>query len=521
MSQSSRLKNYLAGVSTGSVRMLLHVLVGLFLTPFTLRYLDREEFAIFSLTLDVLTWLALLDIGITAGLRTQAARLNNLTETDKINRLASTAFFAQNIIVLFILVLGVGMAFAFPHFFPIRPDLQRDATLLMALSVLGVAVSIGSQTFSALLVANQQMHVDNLIGLLLIVIRTVLTVVLLKAGFGVFSLAVAHVASRTTTAILAAFRVYRLLPKLKIRYSNASWSDFKQIGGLGLWFSLGGIAGMAIHSMDTAITAKVVSVEAVTALVLTGRFYELTSGLVWLVSENARPMLGQMLGQNQINESFSAYRKLFAISTGLAVVAAFSVWAGNANFISKWVGHSNYAGAWVDLALAFTIIAGLWNMPNRVVLSANLAVRDQSLVRMLEGVVNVILSVVLGLKFGLIGVVAANFLAALVTSMWMMPLLTARMFSYSFGKFLWGDVAPAILLMVALFPVAYGARAAALSIPGFGGAIVGAAITCFFGLILVWFIMLDKGLRERLLLSGLHSKLYDRAARLVTRNIAR
>ena len=162
-----RLKNYVAGIGTGSFRMLLQVVVGLWLTPFILRYLDRQEFAIFSLTLEVLTWLTLLDIGITAGLRTQAARFDNFAEQEKINRLASTAFFAQNIIVLAVLSGGLILAFFFPQFFPIRSDLHHQATVVMALCVLGVAVTIASQTFSALLVANQQMHVDNLIGVCL------------------------------------------------------------------------------------------------------------------------------------------------------------------------------------------------------------------------------------------------------------------------------------------------------------------------------------------------------------------
>src|SRR4051812_37490224 len=104
MEHLSRFRNYLAGVLTGSFRMLIHVLTGLWLTPFTLRYLDREQFAVFSLTLDMVTWLALLDLGITAGLRIQASRLAGAPEQEKINRLASTAFFAQNVIVLFVLV---------------------------------------------------------------------------------------------------------------------------------------------------------------------------------------------------------------------------------------------------------------------------------------------------------------------------------------------------------------------------------------------------------------------------------
>ncbi len=113
-----RLKNYIAGIGTGSFRMLLQVVVGLWLTPFILRYLDRQEFGIFSLTLEVLTWLTLLDIGITAGLRAQAARFDNRTEQEKINRLASTAFFAQNFIVCVVFVGGLALAYFFPHFFP-------------------------------------------------------------------------------------------------------------------------------------------------------------------------------------------------------------------------------------------------------------------------------------------------------------------------------------------------------------------------------------------------------------------
>src|SRR5579872_7511084 len=148
MAKKTRTFNYLAGLGTGSVRMFVHVLVGVFLTPFTLRFLDREEYAIFGLTLELLTWLTLLDVGITAGLRIQAARLTGQPDQDRLNRMASTAFFAQNAVVLAVLVIGLGMALAFPHFFPVRPDLQRDATWLMALSVLGAALSIGSQTFS-------------------------------------------------------------------------------------------------------------------------------------------------------------------------------------------------------------------------------------------------------------------------------------------------------------------------------------------------------------------------------------
>lgn len=515
MPKRSRSFNYLAGLSTGSVRMFVHVLVGVFLTPFTLRFLDRQEYAVFGLTLEVLTWLTLLDVGISAGLRIQAARLTGTPDPERLNRMASTAFFAQNIVVLLVLVTGFSLALAFPHFFPVRDNLRHDATMLMALSVLGAGISIGSQTFSALLIANQQMHIDNLLGLLLIVIRTVLTVVLLKMGAGVFSLAIAHLVSRVVTVVMAVIRTYRLLPDLQIRYRLASWQMFKQIGGLGIWFSLGGMAGIVIHSLDSTVTAKVVSVESVTSFLLTGRFYELLSGLVWLISENARPMLGQTLGQGKMDEGLRTYRQLFALSAGLAVVAALSVWTGNACFISKWVGAVNYAGKWVDLAMAFAVITALWVMPNRVVLSANLEVRLQCMVRVLEGAVNLGLSILLAKRYGLVGVMLGTVFASLVTSVWMLPFLTARMFKRPFIRFVWDDAVKVLVLVLFLFPVALISRSVAVDIGGYIGAAAGSIPTCLVGIVLVWFVILDKSVRERFPLRWLYGRVMLATTRML------
>ncbi len=497
MFQSNRLRNYVAGLGTGSFRMLFQVLVGLWLTPFILRYLDRQEFAIFTLTLEVLNWLTLLDIGITAGLRMQAARFNNHLEQEKTNRLASTAFFAQNVVVLAVLTGGCVLTFFFPHFFPIRPDLQHEAKIVMALCVLGVAVTVASQTFSALLIANQQQHVDNMIGVLLIVIRTVLIVLFIKLGFGLVSLAIAHVAARITTASLAWIRVRRLLPQLRIRFQSASWREFRQIGSVGLWLSLAGLAGLVIDSLSSVVTAKIISMEAVTALVLTGRFYELAGSLVWLLSETARPMLGQLLGENKMEKSLGVYRQIFALSTGLATIAAFSVWAGNGCFVPQWVGSINYAGKYVDLALAFSIIIHLWVLPNRVILSANLWVRQPCWVRIIEGFLNLGLAIWLGKLFGVIGIVSATVMASALTSLWLLPLFTARMFGRPFWKFLWDDAAPVVALITFIFPIAIVARSVATNISGFFGAALGALLTGLCGFGLLWGLIFNDAMRAR------------------------
>ena len=239
----SRSRNYIAGLFSGYFLAAATVFVGLWLTPFTLRYLDREQYAVFALANDVIMWLGLIDLGITAGLRARAAQLAGQPEQQTLNELASSAFYAQMVVVAVVILAGSVIAFSFPHFFPVRADLHVQSQGVMLLLALGAAMSIGTQTFSALLVAHQQIHVDNAIGLLNLFLRTVITVALLIMGYGLYSLAVATIVAKAVSATLAVVRVRRLLPGLQMRWSQASWDTLWNIGSLGVWFSLGGRRG--------------------------------------------------------------------------------------------------------------------------------------------------------------------------------------------------------------------------------------------------------------------------------------
>ncbi|MEW6510868.1 MAG: MATE family efflux transporter [Bacteroidota bacterium] len=491
----SRARNFIAGVFSGYVLMFATVAVGLWLTPFTLRFLNREEYAIFALMSDVLMWLGLLDLGISAGLRAQAAQLTGRPDQERLNRLASTAFYAQNIVVLAVIVIGGVLALGFPRFFVVRPDLHDQSIYLMVLMVGAVAMSLGTQTFSALLIANQQIHVDNAFGLLNIVIRTVLTVVLLESGWGLYSLGVANLAAKATSSSLAVVRTFRLLPELQIRRSLATWEVLKSIGNLGVWFSLGGLAGIMISGLSRIVTAKMVSMEVVTTLTLTGRLYSFSGGLILLMTDTARPMLGQLLGQKKMGDVLRIYRQLFALSVGCAIVLALAIWAGNGPFVTAWVGEINYGGAAMDFALATNFIISFWVRPNRSVLAAALIVRPQAVSQIVEGALNLGLSIILARPFGVFGIVLATTIASLLSSAWYLPYRTAKMFNLTFMKFLWTDVSKLLILAACLSPVAYGARVIAFQTSGFVGAAVGAALAGVAGLTMLWFIVFDAGLR--------------------------
>ena len=120
---TNRTRNYFAGLVTGYLVTIVTIFVGLWLTPFSLSYLDREEYAVFTLSSDIISWLTLLDLGISAGLNVQVAQQTGKPDQEKINILASTTFYSQLALVGIILLLGLGIAYIFPAFISVRPDL--------------------------------------------------------------------------------------------------------------------------------------------------------------------------------------------------------------------------------------------------------------------------------------------------------------------------------------------------------------------------------------------------------------
>jgi hypothetical protein len=140
-----------------------------------------------------------------------------------------------------------------------------------------------------------------------------------------------------------------------------------------------------------------------------------------------------------------------------------------------------------------------WVLPNRATLSAGLIVRPQVICRLLEGALNILLSVLMARWLGVFGVLIATTIAGILTSVWYLPYLTARMFQRPFMRFIWEDVRRILVLMVCIVPIAFFARRFASLLGGLYGFLFGFIFVGAMGVLLLWFVVFDDGLRKQVL----------------------
>jgi hypothetical protein len=83
------------------------------------------------------------------------------------------------------------------------------------------------------------------------------------------------------------------------------------------------------------------------------------------------------------------------------------------------------------------------------------------------------------------------------------------MFQRPFARFLWEDASPTLGLLGCMVVIAPGARHIAMSLGGYEGAAAGVLLTGACGSVLLWFIVLDKPVRARII--GILGQITQRA----------
>jgi O-antigen/teichoic acid export membrane protein len=512
---SSRSKSYITGLISGYVVVLATMLVNLWLTPYSLNFLSKAEFGVFALCGDVLVWFGFMDLGLLGSLRVQASRLSKQSQHDQLSGLASTAFYCQLAIAILLLIVGLIAAPLFSHVFRLPVELRADAIWVFWILLAGTAITLATQTYSALLFALQRIHVDNVIKISVLAVRTVITVLLLRSGFGLRSLAIAILVGTVVAACLALWRCRVGFPKIRIATSLVSREALKSLSRLGVWFTLGNIAGIVILTMDRAVTARVISLEAVTLLTLTGRLYSLASSALDDITSTARPGLGQLLGESNSSAALLVYRRLVVMSTGGAILLGSAVWAGNRTFVTSWVGPWAYGGSWLDMALATNFVIHAWVLPNRALLTAATVVREPTVARALEGAANLFLSVVFAFQFGIYGVALGTAVASLLTSSWYLPWLTARFFKQPFLAFVIQDSWRLIACGVPIIGLATYLRTVFQHTHELHFAAISMALVLCSGSLLLWLFAFDDGMKRQFtgVLSTMRLKFMQSAGR--------
>ncbi len=396
-------------ISSGYLLFFLNNIVALFLTPYMLRYISKEEYGLYIMCVDFLAWIGFLEFGTSKVLESKAGHLIAQNDFKALNTSFNTSLFFQIIISVII----------FPLFFSLiywGVDKPRVPHLDLIITIFSITASLTvfRNLFSSLIIASKKIHLDNRIQIITNVLNYVL-ILFLAPYIGVVGLASITLFTLVIMLIRSNFRVKQLFPQIKISRKAFNKKELKRIFGLGLYFSLGSIATVLLLKIDSFVIGREFGLATVASFYITIKLYSLIQKVFQMFLNNFRPHISQMYGKNEFENIRTFYNIIAPVIICFGVLGISLVMIINPYFVHLWVGDSLFISDNFNMVYGVWLILELYTLLVRIILVPSLyAVRAISIVKFLEAAFRVGALALIVDKFGILALPISSLIGSLL-----------------------------------------------------------------------------------------------------------
>jgi O-antigen/teichoic acid export membrane protein len=288
----------------------------------------------------------------------------------------------------------------------------------LAVFVLGTAITYPLRVYRALLAGMQDVFFNGVVTISQTAISTLLTAVLLIKGFGLYAIVAAAVGPSLLAHVAWVIRAAAIAPDIVWHVSRPRFEQMRLLftNGFGTW--LGDLGWQLLAASNGIVITYMGHPEWVPVYACTAKLGAMCMQLTWVLPDSGHIGLAQLHGERtstaRVRDVVLMMQRVHLLTAG---AVACGLLAFNPAFVTRWVGALLFGGLGLNALLAVGVILG--SFTHGLITSAAIVgnrPRVGALV-FVNGIVQAPLAIVLGHRFGLIGVAWATVVAASMTSL--------------------------------------------------------------------------------------------------------
>ncbi|MGA6983357.1 MAG: oligosaccharide flippase family protein [Candidatus Sulfotelmatobacter sp.] len=399
----------LQGIFSGLAGRGVATVVSFVSVPLTVRYLGPERYGAWVTISTLMAWMALADLGLNNSLTNAVSDGYAKDRRDLAQSYVSAAFWSLTgiAVVLALIFFSVWPMVPWDHVFNVhseqaRKEIGPSVAVAFAIFVLNFPVSIVAKIYGAyqeVPKGNAWSATANLLSLAALV-----TVTKLRGGLVFLVIAV----SGSLLLVNAASAVWLFgwaKPWLFPHPSRVTWSAVQKLLSFGGLFFLIQMSALVLFQTDNLIIAHYMGAAAVTPYSVTWRLFSYASIFQVLAGSSFWPAYAEAFSRGDgewVRRRFRMNLRISLVSTlALALpFVAFGKW-----IIQEWAGSAAVPSAGLLLWM------GVWSLifsamsAQSCLLAASGRIKGQTIYSIAASVVNLVLSIVLIQRVGLVGVI--------------------------------------------------------------------------------------------------------------------
>jgi O-antigen/teichoic acid export membrane protein len=424
--------------NTGSM-----ALVTVVLTPLLARGLGAEQYGIWAFAGSLALYLELFEFGFGAATVKYVAGFAATGDTTGIRRTIATSFYALCIPGALSLLVGALVALAFPSIFPgLSPEVAHAAQVTILLVSFDLALSIPGDTFGGTLMGLQRYDIVNITLIVTRIAQAIAWAIVMATGGGLVALSIVTVVLSLLGQISRLVMVRRILGTTGL---NPRWFDREQMrpfARLSVWLALTEASILAVTRLDTIIVGLVAGLPAAGIYAVAQKIPVAVNALIGPMTMLFYPHSADLAARQEMGRLRGAFLTGNRLSLAVAMPLCVTFGILAEPLLRTWVGPEFSSGSTVVVLLLAAMAVWALTRTGLLILQGMGEARVPALIHVGEALLNVALSVALGLAWGVNGVALATLIAAAVTNLGLLVPFLCRRFGLPIGRWA-GDVARA------------------------------------------------------------------------------
>lgn len=399
------MSNKKAGVILGYIAMLINNTFSFFLTPLMLMVFGTSEFGIYKLAVSIISYFALADLGLSNAVVRYIAEYRSNNDKESESRFVGLVTLIDIIIGGFLLVISVGIYYVIPQVFK-NSFTVNEINLLRKLFFLIVITGIFTlfvNFATSLLKAYEKFPILNIINIVKTIVRAGLIIVLLLSNFKSLEIVLVDTILMGVICIYVGYYCAKNL-KIRISFKNLELDYYKKILTYSIIVFVDAVAFHFLMATDSFIIGMYISSNAIAIYSIGTLLSALFFSFSIIISDVLMPSVIEQVTQGATNSQLTDYAiKIGRIKSILLALPIIGFIFFGQQFIYLWVGNDFSIAYYVALLILIPqMISALMDVPLYIMWAKNMH-KIKSFVSLGVSIINIILTVFLVKKYGIIG----------------------------------------------------------------------------------------------------------------------
>lgn len=382
----------------------VNVVLSFILTPILILNLGDENYGIWALVASIIGMYGLLDLGIDSAILRYVSYYHGKEDKKSVGSVLFTSLVAYTFIGIVVLIFTFLSLDFFIGFFNITSDNIEIFKYTLIFVGCSIAITFPANVFRTSLLGYELYIINNIIRIVTEITRVGLIILALRLGYGLKGVAFITLAVSVAKFIIY-FTISTLhLSDIRIQPSLFSVRILKKILLFGLPAAVTILSYILRVQIDSIVIAKWLNLSSVTLYNVAVKLTMFLTQFIVAVSGVLDPRFGSLFGKKDYQSIKKVFYEASIIITTLTFSVGFALLIFGKSIIGLWVGES-YLGSYIILIiLSVGQMLTCTQMPLISLLFALNKHRFIALVSIIEGVFNLILSIILVQYFGIVGV---------------------------------------------------------------------------------------------------------------------